>query len=667
MATKGRVKRIARQNVEVINDWGLHARPAAVVAQAAQAFASNLTIRNGDLSAPALSVASLLMLAAVKGSILEIEAEGPDAHEAVAALVGKFGTGFGEDHVVLTGQGTNCGIVIGEAHVLLREPDNITHYSITHANVANERKRLAAAIAAEKKECQGMITGNTTQIVRDFSNLLLAMLGDPHMSKLPSQYIEKKLVNAEWALKMCVADILVNFTKHDDPVWQSRADDYTQVMLRLVARMAVSKLRKSKKTRQNSRQIIVTGDVGIAEIIEYFRAGYGGLASSSGSSNSHAAILARGLNFPTIFALGHQTLEQVTEDTTLVLDSTTSELHIKPGSQSLQKLRKLTKSNKNVVKNKKMRVGNPPRTISRDGIRIRLLANIDVLDELEFALLAGAEGIGLFRTEFMYLNNDTPPGEEEQFNFYRKVIEKNRGLPITFRTLDIGHDKINGTVASAATSSPLGLRAIRYCLHEPIMFKNQLRALLRAANYGPMKIMFPMIGHIHEFANSLQLLDEAKAELNENIVYEPEIGTMIELPGTVFIMKGLAANCDFFSIGTNDLIQYTLAVDRNLSAVTDLADPRHPGVMFLLNLIISQAKQLNKPVTLCGEIATDISMVRLFCALGLREFSMNFNKIEEVRQAIGSFNIMRNAKEATDAVNSSSSGRIKELLEQFAP
>ena len=659
--------RIAKGTVDIVNDWGLHARPSAALAKMAQGFESEVTVRLGDKVSPALSVASLLMLEATKGSTLDIEAKGPDANEAIEAVTGLFKQGFGEEHIVLRGQGTRCGMVFGGAHVLLEKSRDIPHYTITKASVKRERARLDNALTAERKQINQMTKESGSSVASEFGELLMAIINDEHISKLPRKYIERDLINAEWALKASLDEILNSFNDSRDPFWESRHKEFTQVMWRLVKRMLKQHHRGRAKSKVGTNKVVVTSEIGPVEVLEFHRAGYVGFVSSGGSYNSHAAILARSLNLPAVVALEHKALEDIKEDTDLVVDSDNSSLHVKPNKADLTKMRKQARKAREDKSRKEEppRVGGPPRTITRDGFRIKLMANIEFLDEVDEALASGAEGIGLFRTEFLYIGRKQPPDEEEQYDVYKSVIERNKGLPVTFRTIDIGHDKVARSDYAFAQDSALGIRAIRYCLREPVLFKEQLRALLRASEHGPAKIMFPLVSHQHEFEEAILLLIEAMRELNWDTSKMPKVGAMIEIPGSVFIMERLATNCDFYSIGSNDLIQYTLAVDRNIAALAKLADPCHPAIVWLLNKIIEQGRKIGKPVVMCGELASDIGMACLYCTLGLRELSMTASKISELRERLETLNISRCEGLAQKIVKTTSSREVRELIGEF--
>ena len=655
---------IARQHVEVVNDWGLHARPAATIASiAAQYHDCEITLRLSNQSATALSVAAILMLEAVKGSNVEVIAQGSqNAPAAVKDIVKVIQQGFGEQHRVLKGEGISCSIAIGSAHVLLSEPDDIPHYSISNQKIADERKRHRAAVSTVKAEFTRLGVDQVDSQIAEFRQLLLQMLNEECFTKQPAALIRQQLVNAEWALKVCVGKITEQFTDRSNPIWQSRAEEYSLILMRLLSAMAVE-TPKSKKTGAN--RIIVASDIGPAEVIEYHRAGYTGFVSSGGSSSSHAAIVARSMGLPAILAIEKINLEAIEEDMLLAIDSDVGELHILPTKEKIADLRKKARSDKDDSAQPVPRVGSPPLSLSRDGERIHIYANIDFLAEIDIAKQAGAEGVGLFRTEFMSLGQDTPPDEDEQLKIYSEVLHRFAPLPVTFRTLDIGYDKQLSS-EHETSSSPLGMRAIRYSLQEPDQFKVQLRALLRASQVGSnMKIMLPMIGHEHELASAYVLLQEAASELGMQDTKLPDLGAMIEIPGTAYIMESLAKQSSFFSVGTNDLLQYTLAVDRNNAKLASLSNPAHPGFLALLGHIIATANQLNISITVCGELASDPTMVRFLVSLGLRELSMNPLQIAPIRENLRSFRIVRHQQIALQVVKCRSTEQAAELLTKF--
>ncbi len=654
---------IARQHVQVINNWGLHARPSAAIASVAAKYPDcEITLHSdNNMSASALSVASLLMLEAVKGSMIEVEAHGSEnAVNAVNDVVEIIQGGFDEEHRVLKGEGINCGIAIGLAHVLLNEPVDIPHYSITKAKIANERKRLSTARAEIKSEFAKLGNNEEDPQFSEFRQLLMMMLSEECFSKTPSALIRQELVNAEWALKISVDKFTEKFAERSSLIWQSRIDEYNLILKRMIDAMTTDSSKCSSKAK--STHIIITSNIGPAEVIEYHRAGYIGVISSGGSKNSHAAIVARSMGIPSILAIDELNLECIKEDTLLAIDSNTGELHIQPTKETVAELRLKAQTDKPTSR-RTLRAGKPPRSLSRDGERIYINANIDFMAEIEAAQNIGAEGVGLFRTEFMFLGKETPPSEDEQFEIYSEVIKKFAPLPITFRTVDIGSDKQAAGLDASASS--MGMRAIRYSLANPLMFKQQLRALIRASLLGKIFILLPMVTQEQELTLAHRLLKEAAHELDMKDTKLPDLGVMIEIPGVAYILDSLSKQCEFFSVGTNDLLQYTLAVDRNNSQLIQLSNPCHPGFLALLGQIIRTAVKIKKQITVCGELAADPIMVRFMLALGVRSLSMNPLHIENIRDNLREFRIFSHQQLALELTKCRSSEQAVELLDKF--
>ena len=657
---------IARREVEVINDWGLHARPSATIASTAAKFESEITVSTSKHEAQAHSVASLLMLEAVKGTILTITAVGSDAVQALDAVVAVFESGFGEAHVVLNGHGSSSGMVEGVAHVLIDSTTDLPHYNITKAKVKKELKRLSEAVKKTKEEINDISNTTNDPQVQEFRQLVITMLEDEHFSKIPRKLISKELVNAEWAISSSVQELTDLFQQKTHELWEKHAEEYNSLLSRVLSHLQTEKTKRRKK--HGAGRILVTGQIGPADVLDYQKAGYVGFVTSSGSATSHAAILARGIGFPGLVAVDHVVLSNIEEDEQLVLDSDEFELHVRPSKECLALLREKIKQQK-ADKDKQAKAPSKKvkyvenKCLTKDRIRIRLKANTEFDYEVRESLATSAEGIGLFRTEFIYLLNEDLPSEDEQYEYYRTVVKELDGMPVTFRTLDIGYDKSFKSVQT--DQSPLGLRGIRLSLHYPEMYKTQLRALLRASAHGPLQIMLPMISSTKEVTDSIQLIHDAVDELGISRQDIPDIGAMIEIPSTVFILHDLARYCDFFSIGSNDLIQYCLAVDRNNAALAEMANPCHPGVVALLTKIIQECLDLNKPLTMCGELAGDPLMVRLYCALGLRNLSMHPAKINEIREVMENYNITANSSTAQAIAKSYSESEVQELVKKL--
>ena len=655
-------QRIAHCTVEVVNDWGLHARPSARLSSLVKGFKSSLTVTNGAASADAKSVSKLLILEATKGSKLEMEATGPDADELLAAASDLFASGFDETHTISFGEGTKCGVAVGTAHVLEGVfTGDVPHRQVRTSDVRKEQQRLGAALGAETKHFRKMLRESPNAVAKEFALLLLAMIDDSCFRQDAKGYIAKHHVNAEWALKICV-DRTVGEMSREDPVWEMRKSEYQQLKDRLINRLQKGK--RKPRMRAGKGQIVVTPHIGPAEVLDFSRAGYAGFVTSGGSINSHAAILARNINFPGILALDGSALEEIDEDTRLVADSESGELHINPSKGSLDTLEKKAKESHR--SEGPLKRSAPFHTVTRDGTRIHLFANSELLEEVDLAIEAGSEGIGLFRTEFLFINHEDIPSEDEQFETYRLVMKKCKNLPITFRTIDIGEEQMLGK--GLGNDAPLGVRAIRFSLQNSVIFKQQLRALLRASLVGDaeLKIMLPMISHVHELEEALRLLHQSANELGMASNDLPDLGVMIEVPAAVYILDSLANHADFFSIGSNDMMQYMLAIDRNEASLAPLADPHHPAIIKLLAKIIRESARLDKTVTLCGELAANPTMASFLCTLGLRNLSMSTSTLSKVHDALQGFSLARNARLAEEIVKSNSTARTRELLEELS-
>jgi len=379
--------------------------------------------------------------------------------------------------------------------------------------------------------------------------------------------------------------------------------------------------------------IVVAHDLSPADMMIFKQHQYAGFVTDQGGATSHTAIVARSLAIPAIVGLRHARAT-VRENDLLVVDGTHGVLLVNPGERVLEEYRRRQSALEE--ERRKLKGLRGTRATTLDGTRIGLQANIELPKDVEDAKEVGAAGIGLFRTEFLFLNRDELPSEDEQFEAYRSVAQAMAGRPVTIRSLDLGADKsINGS--RAGPNPALGLRAIRFCLAEPQIFLTQLRAILRASHHGRVRLLVPMLAHAHEVEQALQAVRQAKASLDEErIPYDAalKVGGMIEVPAAALSLKYLISKLDFLSIGTNDLIQYTLAIDRTDDTVAHLYDPMHPAVLHLIAHTIRMASRAKMPVAVCGEMAGDPAVTRLLLGFGLREFSMHPAQLLAVKQQV---------------------------------
>lgn len=649
----------------IVNSRGLHARPAARLARLANRFDCVITVRKGRRKADAKSVAALLMLAAASGAELVIEADGKDENEAVALLLETIAAGFSDDSVVnnpqqaeavplatgtqrknatyrISGIGVGDTVVLGRAQAHISGAADVPYYRLEKRQLTAEIRRYENAIENVRAEFQALrlqaaaLPGGAE--ITPFVDLYLTFLNDDEFARKPQHLIRRRRVNAEWALKERVGFVNDSFRRVQDSYLRERGRDIEHVMSRLLAAMKSKsgKTRAVKKVAE--KNILVASDLDPADVIRIRQAGYEGFILESGSGTSHTAILARSMNMPALVG-ARGMLGCLQHDNRVILDAEAEIAIINPDAETFARYKKRREKKKAAVRPRQKKHGGQG-VLSRDGECVLLETNIDLPGEVDSALQSAADGIGLFRTEFLFIERDELPSEDEQFEIYRHVLSKMAPLPVVIRTLDLGGEKMSAAVDERLMSAnpALGVRAIRYCLAMPEIFLTQLRALLRAgAACHNLRLLLPMLSHPLELEKTVELLWHAREQLRvtRNLTLPPpQVGGMIEVPAAVFIMRALASELRFFSIGTNDLIQYTMAVDRNNETLLSLYDPLHPAVLNLLAKIVTDAGRMKRPVTLCGELAGDPQLTRLILALGLRRLSMNVSGIDAVRQVI---------------------------------
>ncbi|MCY4325404.1 MAG: phosphoenolpyruvate--protein phosphotransferase [Betaproteobacteria bacterium] len=655
---------IIRRQITVVNDWGLHARPCAAIATEAGKHDCDIQITNGKKAASANSVAQLLMLEAHNGTLLTVTARGQRARQAIDAISEIIGGGFGERHLVLKGIGNKCGIALGRARLQAADHSDIPHFTIGKGSIAAEQRRLRNALQAVRRQFEQLSAGGDMPDaeIDEFRHLLLAMLDDALFSKEPLKLIASENANAEWALKLALDPVLAALKNSPEELLQARYSDYSRLMQRIIAQLDRAKV--PRRRRRGINHVLISIELGPAEVVEAVRAGYEGLVAADGTRTSHATILSRSLLVPAIVGCGEQIFEQINENDMLIVDSDGGLLHVNPSDEVCQRHRQIAREQEEKRKSATRQSGKvPPSTETRDGHRIQLLANIEVPEEIPNCHKQGVEGIGLFRTESLFLEKDEIPGEEDQYQIYRRVLAEMAPLPVTFRTMDLGYDKSIGKMS--ATVSAMGLRGIRYCLRNPELFKSQLRALLRAAPAGNMRIMLPMVGTAEEVQATRALIEDGRAELDLQDQPTPQIGVMIEIPATIHLINSLAQTCDFFSVGSNDLVSYLLAIDRRESQLSNQHDPRHPAVISALKDILQRARQTGKPVTLCGEIAGDTGFARLLATLGLASLSMVPDRIMPMRKLLKQTSLKSLEHAVGKACQATDSEQIVEIMSGF--
>jgi phosphotransferase system enzyme I (PtsI) len=549
--------------------------------------------------------------------------------------------------ISIQGISVSRGIAIGQVHCIKRDQIDVPEYLIRNTQIDSEILRLDNAITNARKELRairGHIPSSTSINISEFINTHLLMLEDNALTEEPKRIIKDRLCNAEWALKL-QRDALVNvFDEMADAYLSTRKDDVGHVVNRILRILLKQKPLLDELPDKHLRgKVIVADDLTPADTVLMQHYGIAAFATEFGGSTSHTAILARNLRIPAVVGL-HGAKKLIKNDDLVILDGGSGIVLVTPDKTVLSYYIKKQNEVKKYYSSLEKLKDSPARSI--DGTPITLMANIELPEDFETVRDVGAAGVGLYRTEFLYMNRNNPPDEEEHFQTYIKVIEALRGLPLTIRTVDLGADKEvdgAGRQTSNIRSNPaLGLRAVRLCLKEPEFFRPQLRAILRASAHGTIRIMIPMLTNTQEMQQVLFIINELKLELKNKLIefdQEIKVGGMIEVPASAICADIFADKLDFLSIGTNDLIQYTMAIDRINDEVNYLYDPLHPAVLRLIQATIVAGQKANIPISMCGEMAGEKEYTQLLLGLGLREFSMHPATLLEVKEIINKTNI----------------------------
>ena len=527
---------------------------------------------------------------------------------------------------ILQGIGVSEGIAIGHAHLAAPTALEVMHYLIPRSQVEKEIVRLDNAFAAVRQDFEtlqkSVTEGHARAEFSAFLDLHLMILDDPMLSEATHSTIAQTLCNAEWALTQQMHELLAQFEQIEDAYLRERKADVVQVVERVLKAMLGYPRHLPVATKLTGDSILVAHDLSPADVMQYKQHQFTAFLTDLGSQTSHTAIVARSLNIPSVVAL-HYAHQLILENDALIVDGTHGIIIVNPDKYVLDEYR-LRQEQLELEKQKLKRLRSIA-AVTLDGTPVDLYANIELPEDIEQVKESGATGIGLFRSEFLFLNRDDLPGEDEQFEAYRTVAVKMHKQPVTIRTFDLGADKSLRGAVQVAANPALGLRAIRLSLAEPRMFHIQLRAILRASKFGDVRILIPMLSNVSEIEQTLNHIDYAKQTLrDDNIRFDEQIkiGGMIEIPAAALSLDTLMRKLDFLSIGTNDLIQYTLAVDRIDDAVAHLYDPFHPAILWLISHVIQSANRAKVPVSLCGEMAGDKQFTRLLLGIGLQQFSM---------------------------------------------
>ena len=544
------------------------------------------------------------------------------------------------------------GIAIGRAVLVASSRVDVAHYFIQPDQVALEIKRLRKARDDVVDELQRLQKDMPKDAPHELTALLdvhLMLLQDEELTAGVRQWIEERLYNAEWALTSQLEIIARQFDEMEDPYLRERKADMEQVAERVLHCLKgtgslVTQARRPARPQQELQLgdtmdvplVLVAHDLSPADMLQFKQSVFTGFVTDVGGKTSHTAIVARSLDIPAV--VGARSASQlVKQDDWVIIDGDAGVVIVDPSPIILADYG-FKQRQGDLERQRLARLRHTP-AVTLDGQKIELLANIEMPEDTQAAITAGAVGVGLFRSEFLFMGRQgNLPGEEEQYEAYRRAVDGMNGLPVTVRTVDVGADKpLDEARHDAAHLNPaLGLRAIRWSLADPSMFLTQLRAILRAAAHGKVNLLIPMLAHGSEIRQTLALIEQARHELDRRgAAYGPvRLGAMIEIPAAALSLRLFLKYFDFLSIGTNDLIQYTLAIDRADESVAHLYDPLHPAVLRLVADTIAECHAQGKGVSVCGEMAGDVAMTRLLLGLGLRSFSMHPSQILSVKQQV---------------------------------
>ncbi|MBH03185.1 MAG: phosphoenolpyruvate--protein phosphotransferase [Xanthomonadales bacterium] len=567
----------------------------------------------------------------------------------------------------LSGIGISRGVAIGACHRMHGTDLDIPEYRIEAQDVETEIARFKQAARDGREQLASVreqIPANAPSEIGAFIETHLLMMDDAALIDTVAARITDDLCNAEWALKLQSEELIDVFDQMDDSYLRTRRDDIVHVTARLqrVLLNQEQPVRPADPDADTPPPIVVADELAPADIILLHQQGIAGFVTEHGGPLSHTAILARSLRIPAL--VGVRGVRRIlADDETLIIDGEAGHLLATPDEGALAFFRHRQAANARYQRMLAVLKDEP--AVSADGVHVTMLANVELPTDTEEAGQVGAEGVGLYRTEFLFMNREESPSEEEQLEAYRQVLAAVDG-PITIRTLDAGADKQLGRTSKIATNPALGLRAIRLCLKETGLFRTQLRALLRASAEGPMRIMLPMISTVGEMRQARHLIDEVGKELKrENLPFDENlaVGAMIEVPAAALAAPTLARYCDFFSLGTNDLIQYTLAIDRIDDEINYLYDPLHPAVLTLIRMTIEAGKAAGISVSMCGEMASDKRYTALLLGLGLTEFSMHPASVLEVKRAVMGADVARLRQRASEILALTDVAAYREALD----
>ncbi|MBI1731338.1 MAG: phosphoenolpyruvate--protein phosphotransferase [Gammaproteobacteria bacterium] len=577
--------------------------------------------------------------------------------------------------LALHGLGISRGIAIGPAHIVERDQLDIPEYEIDAGLIDDEIERLKEAVMAAQDQLRAIRRHVPAAAATEITALIdahLLMLDDAALIHEPLRLIREQRRNAEWALKSQRDALVRVFEEMDDSYLRTRRDDVAHVVNRIQRILLKhSPLRHEQPDSRLTGYIIFADDLTPADTVLMQHHGIAAFVTEYGGPTSHTSILARSLGIPAIVGL-HQAHAYIRDEEPVIVDGTRGVVLAGADPTTLEFYRSRREQDQRYYSGLIRLKDATARTL--DGVRIELQANVELPADFDNVLRVGADGIGLYRTEFLFMNRDVPPDEDEQYRNYLGAVQVLGRMPVTIRTLDLGGDKEAGDAGrrtgSLAANPALGLRAVRLCLKKPALFRPQLRAILRASAAGDVRLMIPMLSNTQEMEQVLGLIDEIRTELRaEGAAFNPDlpVGGMIEVPAAAVCADIFARQLDFLSIGTNDLIQYTMAIDRVNDEVNYLYDPLHPAVLRLVHGVIAAGSDAGIPVAMCGEMAGDVRYVRLLLALGLRCFSVHPASLLEVKQIIMASDLGELGSLAQRALAATCGADVGAIVEEYRP
>lgn len=564
----------------------------------------------------------------------------------------------------LKGTALSRGIAFGPLFFFTSpDEDEIEEKKITLKEVKGELKRFNQALKRSRDDLIRLKNELERENFQEGAAILDAhihMIQDPVLIASTEEEI-RALKSADFAFKLVIQGFMTKFEALDDPFFQERAKDLADVARRITSHLRESKYNQWEEVLEPS--IIVSKDLSASSVAECNPKNVLAFITETGSLTSHAAIIARAKGIPYLSGIGYQLLADIRHAQAIV-DARAGHLIVHPSHNLLLDYKKMKERME--MQLHILRTSAALKSETMDGYEVKLSANIDVDSELEMLHQYGGHGVGLFRSEYVFLTHDTFPNEEEQYAIYKRIVEKMQGLPIVIRTFDVGGDKGNFPLQNREDNPYLGCRAIRFLLKERKIFITQLRAILRAAMWGQVSLMFPMVSGLSELTEAKAILAQVEKDLEQEGISHKKnipIGSMIEVPSAAIISDLLARECQFLSIGTNDLVQYSLAVDRGNQNVSGFYTPSHPGILRLIKMVVSEANRHGIPVTVCGEIAADPKFTPLLLGLGVHELSVAARHIPIVKNRVRSLSIVRAYELAEIALTLHDSADIQALLE----